>query len=222
MRKNIRRKYLLHPSIQFKYMLTVSVPLLIIGIVSIWLIDNMSTYILQRDREYLLNQLNVLEKGAQEIEKYTKKLPELNALRSNFLNIKNSYRHSVLINLSYLKKFKELFIFHILVLIAGGLFISLIFSHRVVGPIYRLRQYIELLSRGEQIPQVKLRRYDEFKEVASSLDRLRESLEFRKENIRKIIERLEEELKNIKSKPDVLLEDIENIEKNIAELKKVV
>ena len=53
---------------------------------------------------------------------------------------------------------------------------ALIFSHRIVGPIFRIKRYIDMLADGEDIPVVKIRKNDEFQDVAQSLERLRKRI----------------------------------------------
>ena len=61
-----------------------------------------------------------------------------------------------------------------------GLFASttltLIYSHRTVGPLIRIRNNITDMAEGRQIPPVRLRKHDEFKDLAASLEQLRQRL----------------------------------------------
>ncbi len=54
--------------------------------------------------------------------------------------------------------------------------ISLLYSHRIAGPIIRLKNYIALFSEGKDVPNIQIRHYDEFKELADSLEKLRNNL----------------------------------------------
>lgn len=54
--------------------------------------------------------------------------------------------------------------------------ISLLYSHRIAGPIVRLKSYIDMFSEGKDVSNIQIRFYDEFKEVAESLEKLRVSL----------------------------------------------
>ena len=51
--------------------------------------------------------------------------------------------------------------------------ISLIYSHSIAGPIYRLKKAIEALLEGKEISHIKLRPGDEFQDLADSLEKLR-------------------------------------------------
>ena len=51
--------------------------------------------------------------------------------------------------------------------------VSLIYSHRIAGPIYRLKKAIEALQDGKEIGYIKVRPGDEFQDLADSLEKLR-------------------------------------------------
>ncbi len=68
-----------------------------------------------------------------------------------------------------------LFLFLAIAIFLVG-FIALLFSHRIAGPIHRLRKLAEMLAEGKNVPPVKFRNYDEFKEVAAAFEKLRNSL----------------------------------------------
>ena len=56
---------------------------------------------------------------------------------------------------------------------------GLIISHRLAGPLYHIRRYVEAMQRGEFGKSLKLRKSDEFKTLAELLEDLSRSLEFR-------------------------------------------
>ena len=45
-----------------------------------------------------------------------------------------------------------------------------------LGAIFRIKRYIDMLADGEDIPVVKIRKNDEFQDVAQSLERLRKRI----------------------------------------------
>jgi methyl-accepting chemotaxis protein len=51
-----------------------------------------------------------------------------------------------------------------------------VFSHRVFGPAVPIRRHIKKLIEGNYADSIKLRKYDEFKEVAEDLNQLTEAL----------------------------------------------
>jgi signal transduction histidine kinase len=54
--------------------------------------------------------------------------------------------------------------------------ISLLSSHRIAGPILRMKKSVDMLCEGKDVAPIKLRSYDEFKDLAASLDKLRMKL----------------------------------------------
>jgi methyl-accepting chemotaxis protein len=60
---------------------------------------------------------------------------------------------------------------NLLVLIISVPF-SLLYSHKIAGPIYRLQQSLDLLLSGEMDFMIKLRRRDEFKYLADKMNAL--------------------------------------------------
>ncbi len=54
------------------------------------------------------------------------------------------------------------------VLLVGGLLLS----HRIAGPLYRLRRHLEQISEGEPVREVKFRTHDYFQELAEAFNRI--------------------------------------------------
>jgi len=49
---------------------------------------------------------------------------------------------------------------------------TILFSHRVAGPIYRLEKAVDAFLRGDFTERIRLRKTDEFKEIESVVNRL--------------------------------------------------
>lgn len=74
----------------------------------------------------------------------------------------------------------------------------LIYSHRIAGPLYRINNELNRLAGGETGSDINLRKRDEFKELALSVNRVKDMM--RKERVRRIkgeeeAEALKEEIK---------------------------
>jgi len=50
--------------------------------------------------------------------------------------------------------------------------IVIIFSHRIAGPIYNIEQKLKKLADGEDAGSIKLRKGDEFQELAEAINKL--------------------------------------------------
>jgi hypothetical protein len=71
-------------------------------------------------------------------------------------------------------KMTVVFLICVILVFAGVL--SVLYSHRIAGPLLRMRRCIDMLAEGKDIPPFHFRAYDEFKEVGVSFDRLRQAL----------------------------------------------
>ena len=60
----------------------------------------------------------------------------------------------------------------VLFLVCVGI-LALLYSHRVAGPVYRIKRCMEMLADDQPVADVRLRRNDEFKELAEAFNRLK-------------------------------------------------
>ena len=78
---------------------------------------------------------------------------------------------------------EELLILHqriwpaVLFVLVGVFLYTLIFSHRIAGPIYRINKAIEMMLLGEYPKSITLRKGDHFQETAELLERLSRRLD---------------------------------------------
>ncbi|MBI4313407.1 MAG: hypothetical protein HY594_01180 [Candidatus Omnitrophica bacterium] len=60
-----------------------------------------------------------------------------------------------------------------LLLIPLAMFVSVVVSHHVAGPLVRIKRYLRLMARGEfDLAPLELRRYDELKDVALLINQI--------------------------------------------------
>jgi len=65
----------------------------------------------------------------------------------------------------------------ILLLIPFVTIISILLSHRIVGPVYRVRRYLsEVVAKGDFSAVLKLRKRDEFKNLAEAINNMTQDL----------------------------------------------
>jgi len=78
---------------------------------------------------------------------------------------------------------EELLILHqriwpaVLFVLVGVFLYTLIFSHRIAGPIYRINKAIEMMLLGEYPKSITLRKGDHFQETAELLERLSQHID---------------------------------------------
>lgn len=65
----------------------------------------------------------------------------------------------------------RLFIRSLLLIFAIAV-ISVFISHRIAGPVYKFERIIEALTAGEKVDEIKLRKRDEFFELARAINNL--------------------------------------------------
>ena len=65
----------------------------------------------------------------------------------------------------------KLFVRSLLLIFAIAV-ISVFISHRIAGPVYKFERIIEALIAGEKVEEIKLRKRDEFYELASVINNL--------------------------------------------------
>ncbi|MGA6993106.1 MAG: hypothetical protein WBX50_04325 [Candidatus Deferrimicrobiaceae bacterium] len=69
----------------------------------------------------------------------------------------------------------------VLFVLAGVFLYTLIFSHRIAGPIHRINRVIEMMLRGEYPKRITLRKGDHFQETAELLERLSQQIDRQRE-----------------------------------------
>ena len=72
----------------------------------------------------------------------------------------------------------------VLVVLAGVFVYTLLFSHRIAGPIHRINHVLQMMLRGDYPERVTLRKGDHFHQTAELLEQLsRQLARQRKENV---------------------------------------
>jgi len=174
--KKKRRKHLIHSSIQVKYITMSILPALILTIFCLYFLISVASFTLQSQKESLVRELAAYEELIKQAE--GRKLPRpiiehVNKLRSQMESTKKVFRSSYLETINEWNKAKILIlvVFPLILLCVGTL--ALVYSHRITGSMHRLTMYINMLSEGKDIPQIKIRKEDEFHEIKEALERLR-------------------------------------------------
>jgi nitrogen fixation/metabolism regulation signal transduction histidine kinase len=82
----------------------------------------------------------------------------------------------------------------LLVFLTG--FQAIVASHRVAGPLYRLRRALETLTAGDFSMRIRLRRFDQFREFEGLVNSLADKLEADRKVLRSKAQELEASLAN--------------------------
>lgn len=174
-----RKKYFIHPSSQIKYILMSVLPMLVTSLFCVYFLIRTGELTLKAEKAKLSVQVTSFNSTIQELKagQYPPEVVEkIQRLKKELISLNNILSVTYFDTLNEWSKTKALifvglfFVF----LIVGS--ISLLYSHRIAGPILRLKTYIDMFSEGKDVPNIQIRHYDEFKEVADSLEKLRENL----------------------------------------------
>jgi len=98
--------------------------------------------------------------------------------------------------------------------------VVILMTHRIAGPMYRFEKYINEIGSGRLCPDLKIRKKDQFQNVADSLNKMTNDLKLgllEVEDVSNKLDKLIEELSMSSSKEILLREDIKRI---VVELKK--
>lgn len=174
-----RRKYFINPSVQLKYIVMSVAPALLMSIFCIHFLINAGQEQLKIYKQRISVTFDALQKDTNRMG--TTKTPE-----QRIEDIKSIIRYLTVIQNDLEARDQEIInnwkvtqssiILVLLLALFGVGAAALIFSHRIVGPIFRIKRYIDMLADGQDIPVVKIRKNDEFQDVAQSLERLRKRI----------------------------------------------
>ena len=101
-------------------------------------------------------------------------IEDLSQMLSVYIEKEKNFRG--LVN-NYLKQTQMTFSISVLCFLILNLILSVVLSHRVVGPIFAIHKQIKTLLKGDFSQRVRLRKDDAFKPLAKDLNQLTELLE---------------------------------------------
>ena len=73
-------------------------------------------------------------------------------------------------------KMKFIIVFSLLLILSCIAVLALLTSHKIAGPVLRIKRCLDWLAEGKDFPPLRLRKHDEFKDLAACVDNLRVSL----------------------------------------------
>jgi len=107
----------------------------------------------------------------------------------------------------------------IITALAASVFVILM-THRIAGPMYRFERYVNEIGFGRLCSDLKIRKKDQFQNMADSLNKMAQGLKFGLGEVNDVSDKLDkliEELSTSSSGEILLREDIKRI---VSELKK--
>ena len=180
-KKYKRRHYFIHPSSQLRYIAFSVIPALVMTLYCGYYMNMTGDVILRLGNDKIFTSLSAIKKTLPRLEKAATEDTADDVRRLK--DILDSFEDTVL--LAYPEAHGKwnrarVFVFSgLFCVLLGTAILALLCSHRIAGPLYRLRTLIDMLSEGKDLPPIRLRKHDEFKELAESLDKLRVNLKNR-------------------------------------------
>jgi hypothetical protein len=174
--KEIRKRYFVNFSIQFKYIMMSVLPVLLMSLFCIYFIIQSGELLVEKQKSKIVEEFSSIDNTIKQIR--TVNLPKDVNNQLEVFSKKLSILQEEL-NIQYynlVEEWAKTRMKLMAVLFLGMLFvgiISLIYSHRIAGPIYRIKKSIEALQEGKEIGCIKLRPADEFHDLADALEKLR-------------------------------------------------
>jgi sensor histidine kinase YesM len=174
-----RRKYFIHPSVQLKYIGMSILPALVIGVFCTHILITTGEFIVDKERQKVVQQISSMTQILQQLveEDYPPEIIEkVLRLRKEMFSFQKVVKDPYENTLKEWNRARKLILGGVSLILLCTAIAALVYSHQIAGPLYRIKKYIDMLAEGQDIPPVKVRTHDEFKEVAESLDKLRERL----------------------------------------------
>jgi methyl-accepting chemotaxis protein len=175
----IRRKYFINPSVQLKYIVMSVAPALVMSIFCIHFLIDAGQQQLRNHQERISVTFDALQKDSSQLgkaETADQRIEDIQKIIKYLTLIQKDLEARDKEIVSNWKLTQNSIILIILLALFGVGAAALIFSHRIVGPIFRIKRYIDMLADGQDIPVVKIRKNDEFQDVADSLEKLRKRI----------------------------------------------
>lgn len=174
--KIMRKKYFVNFSVQFKYIMMSVLPVLLMSLFCIYFVIQSGEMLIEKQKAKIVEEFSSIDKTLTQMQAV--KLPkdvsnqlEIFAKRISILQEELNIQHYHIVEEWAKTRMQLLAVLFLGVLCVG--IISLIYSHRIAGPVYRLTKAIETLQAGKESGSIKLRPADEFQELADSLEKLR-------------------------------------------------
>jgi nitrogen fixation/metabolism regulation signal transduction histidine kinase len=180
MDKSVKRKqYFIHPSSQLKYIEMTVLPALILSIFCTFFVVRSGEIFLKKEKAQLSVELSYLNDTIARLsqEKYpAETITKVEVLKKRLSILQQNLEIEYFNTVKQWANTKIMLLFCLAVGLFFVGFMALLFSHRIAGPIMRLKKLMEMIAEGQDVPAVKFRNYDEFKELAVAFEKLRKSL----------------------------------------------
>lgn len=174
-----RTQYLIHPSSQLKYIEMAVIPALLLSFICGFFLITSGDIFLMKEKAQIFDEIASIQELMQRVGapgQIQNPGETISVLDKRLAILQNNLEMEYFYMVQEWSKTKMM----LSLLLAIGLlfsgFMALLFSHRIAGPICRLKYIAEMFTQGKDIPPVKFRTQDEYKELADTFEKLRVSL----------------------------------------------
>jgi nitrogen fixation/metabolism regulation signal transduction histidine kinase len=170
-----RKKYFVHPSSQLKYVAFSILPALIMTLFCTYFFNVSGKLVFEIQTDTFFAQLSSIKKTMKTAESVATKETQ-DSIRK-LKDLLDSFEDSVLLAYTEApKKWNQAKLYvlgGLLSVLVGTSILALLYSHRIAGPLFRLKKSIKMLSAGQDIEPIRFRKKDEYQDLADSLTELR-------------------------------------------------
>ena len=176
-----RQQYITILSVQLRYLGMSILPALVVGIFSLFLLLSGGQFLIFKAKGEASTQLSSLDNQIQllagrHMAEKTVSVDKLNELRKDILGSRLIINKTHQEIISEWQNMTLLMLAGMLAILLCVTVLSVLYSHRITGPLVRIRRIIEMMADKQPVPVVKLRKYDEFQDLAAALNRLSSTL----------------------------------------------
>jgi len=176
-----RRQYINNLPVQLRYLGMSILPALTIGVFSLFLLISAGQLLIFKAKGEMLTQLSALDNQVQllasrHMAEKTIPADRLTDLRKDILGSRLAINKVHQEIISEWQNMMLLMVVGTLAILLCVTILSVLYSHRIAGPMVRIRRILEMMADKQPVPVVKLRKYDEFQDIAAALNRLNSTL----------------------------------------------
>ncbi|MFH1128383.1 MAG: hypothetical protein V1699_03110 [Candidatus Omnitrophota bacterium] len=174
-----RKKYLIHPSSQFRFLLMTIFPALITSIFCIFFLISTGQLFFFKEKIKVSSEVAAISDTIEQLSRGDyppEAITNVEILKHKLAVLKDNIDGSHYKAMEHWAKAKMAAMSVLVLILFFSGIMSIIYSHRIAGPLYRLAKSLDMLAEGQDVPLFHFRAYDEFQELAASFDRLRKAL----------------------------------------------
>ncbi len=175
-----RKKFIIHYAVQVRYILMSVLPALIVSVFCILVLVKTGENMIQRS-EIILNRIDSYGQMLNELQVQGQPrdvLEKILTLKIELLSFRRSMQGLYLTNMAEWDNNRLQILFVLFFVLFFVMILAVIYSHRIAGPIYRVKRYLDIMALGKDVPPpISFRKHDEFKEIAESLNKVIEMMD---------------------------------------------